>query len=326
MNKRGQDAGVSDGARGEILWQPPAFAQEPTAAGRFLRERGFSGYAELQRWSVEDLDGFWAAATEFLGVRWHDRPTAIRDGDAMPGVRWFPGGTLNFAEHALRPRARGSDVAVIARSQTRAGSELTWTDLERAVAAAAAGLRDLGVGRGDRVVAYAPNIPETLVAFLATASLGAIWSSCAPEFGVTSVVDRLAQIEPAVLVAVDGYRYGAKDVDRTAEVAAVVAALPTLRHVVAVDYLPGAGPLDGCPASTSSRGTTSSPPRPARRRSSPSRPTTRSTSSSARARPGCRRRSSTAMGASSPSTSSSCRCTRTSAPTTSSSGSPPPAG
>ena len=127
----------------------------------------------------------------------------------MPGVRWFPGATLNYAEQALAAAAdRPDDVAVVARSQTRDAVELTWAELAAAVGAAAAGLRRLGVDTGDRVVAYAPNIPETLIAFLATASIGATWSSCAPEFGVRSVIDRFAQIEPAVLVAVDGYRYG----------------------------------------------------------------------------------------------------------------------
>ena len=156
----------------------------------------------------------------------------------MPGVRWFPGATLNYAEQALAPGASRPDaIAVIAISQTRDTIELTWDHLALGVRRCAAALRQLGVGAGDRVVAYAPNIPETLVAFLATASLGAIWSSCAPEFGVRSVIDRFAQIEPAVLVAVDGYRYGGKDIDRRDHVAEIVAALPTLRHVVHIPYL-----------------------------------------------------------------------------------------
>ncbi len=228
---------VSATERGEVLWTPPADVFETTAVGRFATANGLRDYAALHRWSVDELDEFWLRAAEFLGVRWHDRPTAARQGRQMPGVRWFPGATLNYAEHALRPAARGREVAVVARSQSRPGSELTWDQLEAAVRSTAAGLRRLGVGRGDRVVAYAPNIPETLIAFLATASLGAIWSSCAPEFGVRSVIDRLAQIEPVVLLAVDGYRYGTKDIERRDEVAAVVAAIPTLRHVVNIDYL-----------------------------------------------------------------------------------------
>src|SRR5690348_11516578 len=149
----------------------------------------------------------------------------------MPGARWFPGATLNYAEHALTAGAtRPDDVAVIARSQTRAPEELTWSEMADAVARCRAGLVRLGVGPGDRVAAYLPNIPETAIAFLATASLGAIWSSCAPEFGVRSVVDRFAQIEPVVLFVVDGYRYGTKAIDKRADVQAIEAALPTRRH------------------------------------------------------------------------------------------------
>ena len=154
----------------------------------------------------------------------------------MPGVRWFPGATLNYADHALAPAAMGDVVAVVAESQTRDRIELTWSELADLVRRCAAGLRRLGVGPGVRVVAYAPNIPETLVAFLATASLGGVWSSCAPEFGVRAVIDRFGQIEPHVLVAIDGYRYGARDIDRREQVAEVVAALGTVAHVVHVPY------------------------------------------------------------------------------------------
>ena len=236
---------MTDG-RGEVLWTPPADAWTSTAAGRFATAHGFGDYAALHAWSVEDLDGFWRAATTFTGVRWHDRPERVLDGDRMPGVRWFSGATLNYAEQALVAAAtRPDDVAVVARSQTRGPVELTWSELSAAVGAAAAGLRRLNVGLGDRVVAYAPNIPETLVAFLAAASIGATWSSCAPEFGVRSVIDRFAQIGPAVLVAVDGYRYGTKDVDRSSEVAEIAAALPALRHVVHVPYLRPDDPPEG---------------------------------------------------------------------------------
>src|SRR5690606_3721325 len=144
----------------------------------------------------------------------------------------------SYAEHALRHwQAHPDEVAVVARSQSRPGEELTGAQLVASVARAATGLRRLGVGPGDRVAAYAPNLPETLVAFLATASLGAVWVSCAPEFGTRSVIDRLAQLDPAVLLAVDGYRYGTKAIDRRSEVATVRAALPSLRHVVAIPYL-----------------------------------------------------------------------------------------
>ncbi|MET0578468.1 MAG: acetoacetate--CoA ligase [Ilumatobacteraceae bacterium] len=224
--------------RGEVLWAPPTDVWSTTAAGRFAVEHGYADYAALHQWSVTDREGFWTAAARACGVRWRDEPSAVSVGTTMPDVRWFPGGTLNYAEHALAPAAvRPDEIAVVARSQTRDGHELTWRDLATAVAAPAAGLRALGVRPGDRVVAYAPNIVETLVAFLAAASIGAPWSSCAPEFGVRSVIDRFAQIAPVVLVAVDGYRYGDEAIDRSAEVTAIVAALPSLRHVVHVPYL-----------------------------------------------------------------------------------------
>ncbi len=198
----------------------------------------FDGYRDLWQWSVDELDAFWLAVTEWSGVRWHDAPSVALAERAMPGARWFPGATLNYAEHALAGAAtRPLDVAVVARSQTRAPQELTWSELADAVARCRAGLVRLGVGPGDRVAAYLPNVPETAIAFLATASLGAIWSSCAPEFGVRSVVDRFAQIEPVVLFAVDGYRYGEKAVDKRADVEAIEAALPTRRHTVHVRYL-----------------------------------------------------------------------------------------
>ncbi|MDQ3177051.1 MAG: acetoacetate--CoA ligase [Actinomycetota bacterium] len=215
-----------------------------TAMGRFAAANGFERYEDLHAWSIEDLPGFWNAATTACGIRWHTEPTVTLEHPEMPGTRWFPGGTLNYADHALaacRDPERVDHPAIIARSQTRPPSELTWRELAQQVAGTAAWLRDVGVGEGDRVGAYLPNVPETIVAFLATASIGAIWSSCAPEFGIRSVVDRFAQIEPAILFVVDGYRYGTKDVDRSEHVEAIIAELPSLRHVVVVSYLDGVG-------------------------------------------------------------------------------------
>jgi acetoacetyl-CoA synthetase len=215
-----------------------------TELARFLRwlrtERGleFESYRELHAWSTTDLDGFWSAVAEFFAVRFHTPPTAVLGRREMPRAEWFPGATLNYAEHTLSH----DGTAVVAYSQTRDRIELTWAQLRDQVARARAGLQRLGVGRGDRVVAYAPNIPETLVAFLATASLGAVWASCAPEFGARSVIDRFAQVEPTVLLVVPGYTYGDKPIDRTAEVAALRAGLPTVRHVVAIPYGTGEVP------------------------------------------------------------------------------------
>ncbi|MEV6876209.1 acetoacetate--CoA ligase [Amycolatopsis sp. NPDC051128] len=214
--------------------------RETTEIGRYLdwlatnRGHSFDNYAALHRWSVTDLDGFWSSVKEFFGVRFHSPADAVVPDPRMPGTEWFPGATLNYAEHALG--GPSDEVAVIAYSQTRARTELTWAALRDQVARARAGLTRLGVRRGDRVVAYLPNIPEAVVAYLAVASLGAIWASCAPEFGARSVVDRFGQIEPRVLLTVSGYRYGAKDIDRRAEVAEIRAGLPTVEHVVHVPY------------------------------------------------------------------------------------------
>ncbi|MFI7212150.1 acetoacetate--CoA ligase [Micromonospora maritima] len=233
----------------DVLWTPPADVRERSRIGDYLRwlaeHRGleFADYDALWQWSVTDLDGFWGSVWDYFQVVAHTPPTATLAERAMPGARWFPGATLNYAENVLRmPGLGDDDPAVVAHGQTRAPETLTAAELRERVRRVAAGLRRLGVGPGDRVAAYAPNIPETYVLLLATASLGAIFSSCAPEFGTRSVTDRWQQIEPTVLVAVDGYRYGDKPVDRRAEVAAIRAALPSLRHTVAIAYLDPAGP------------------------------------------------------------------------------------
>ncbi|ROO86132.1 acetoacetyl-CoA synthetase [Actinocorallia herbida] len=228
------------------MTEPLTTPRDPSASriGQYAAwleaERGleFADYPALHHWSVTDLDGFWSSIWEYCGVRAHNPPARVLESRAMPGARWFPGATLNYAEHALGLPQDADDVAIVARSQTRPGVELTFGELREQVARARAGLRRLGVGKGDRVVAYLPNIPETIVAFLATASLGAVFASCAPEFGVRSVIDRFGQLAPKVLLAIGGYRYGTRDVDRTAEVAELRAALPDLAHTVGVPYGP----------------------------------------------------------------------------------------
>ena len=222
--------------RGDLLWQPSAEMVERAAMTRFMRwlDRGFETYDDLWRWSVEDIDGFWAAIWEYFGVR--GSYEAVLGSRTMPGAEWFPGARLNYAEHLLRERDDAA-VAIVHRSELRPTAEMTWAQLREQVERCATGLRRLGVGEGDRVVAYLPNIPETIVAFLATASLGAIWSSAAPEFGLRSIVDRFAQIEPKVLLTVDGYRYGGKDFDRREIVEGLLAELPTVEHTVWLPYL-----------------------------------------------------------------------------------------
>jgi acetoacetyl-CoA synthetase len=210
-------------------------------------ERGvdLSDYPALWRWSVTDLSAFWGSIWDYFDVRAYTAPTAILADATMPGARWFPGATLNYAEHVLRmPGLADDDPVVLAYSQTRDPFTLTAAELREQVRRVRAGLRRLGVAAGDRVAAYAPNIPETYVLMLATASLGAVFSSCAPEFGARSVIDRWQQIEPKILVAVDGYRYGDKAVDRHDEVAAIRQALPSVRHVVTIGYLNGGGTFD----------------------------------------------------------------------------------
>ncbi|MBX7159705.1 MAG: acetoacetate--CoA ligase [Acidimicrobiia bacterium] len=224
----------------EILWRPPPDIRERSRIGAYLAmledERGlrFDSYADLWKWSVDELEAFWGSIWDHFDVIAHTEAERVLADASMPGAVWFPGATLNYAENLLRSDAAGP--AIVTRSQTRGPLDLTTAELRDAVARARQGLARLGVGRGDRVAAYLPNIAETVVAFLATASLGAVWSSCAPEFGIRSVVDRFGQIEPKVLLGIDGYRYGTKDVDRRSELDAIRGALPSLEATVVVPY------------------------------------------------------------------------------------------
>ncbi|MEO5665489.1 MAG: acetoacetate--CoA ligase, partial [Nocardioides sp.] len=227
----------------DVVREPAVDWRSTTRLGAFVawlaEHRGMEvdDYATLWAWSVDDLDGFWSAVWEFFEVESDEPPGPALASDVMPGASWFPDAAMNYAKHALRARDVHPDaVAVVGYSQTRDRVDLTWAELQDAVARARAGLRALGVGRGDRVAAYLPNIPETVVAYLATASLGAVWASCAPELGPRSVVDRFGQVDPTVLLVVDGYVHGEKRIDRRAEVAQVRAQLPTVRHVVHVPY------------------------------------------------------------------------------------------
>ncbi|HUZ29834.1 MAG TPA: acetoacetate--CoA ligase [Solirubrobacteraceae bacterium] len=229
----------------EVLWTPSAERIERATLTRYQRWLGearglsFADYDELWRWSVDDLEGFWSSVVEFCGVQWAQEPSAVLGSRQMPGADWFPGARVSYPEHIFRGRA-DADVALRHASELRPEVEAwTWGRLRAETAAVAAGLRSLGVGEGDRVAAYMPNIPETVAAFLACASLGAIWSSAAPEFGVRSVVDRFAQIEPSVLLAVDGYRYGGKDFDRRDQVREIAGAIGA--PVVSFGYLSGEG-------------------------------------------------------------------------------------
>jgi acetoacetyl-CoA synthetase len=223
-----------------ILWQPDPITVARSQMAAFRRwlasRRGVvaAGYDALWRWSVTDLEGFWGAFVEFSGVRFHAAPRRVLTGESMPGARWFPGATLNYAEHALAPGPGkdDDDLAVIFRREDGVRDQLSFGLLRQRVAAACAALASLGVRRGDRVVALAPNSPDTLVAFLATAALGAIWSSCSPEFGARAVADRFTQLEPTVLIAVDSYVYGGTRLDIRSTVDALRGQLPSLRATV----------------------------------------------------------------------------------------------
>jgi len=227
---------------GQLLWQPSAELMERSRMREYMRwlagHRGlhFQTYEELWRWSISDLEGFWSSLVEFLDIQFQRPAERVLGNRHMPGAEWFVGAQINYAENIFR-NASGNRPALIFRSETRPLAEMSWQELEQKVASIAHALRDMGVKPGDRVVGYMPNIPEAAIAFIAAAAIGAIWSSCSPDFGVDSVVDRFGQIEPKVLFAVDGYTYGGKLFRRADVIAELQRRLPSLRHTVVVNYL-----------------------------------------------------------------------------------------
>jgi acetoacetyl-CoA synthetase len=231
------------------IWRPAPEAIESSELTRYQQwladthGHTFADYEALWAWSTTDLDGFWGSLWDYFDVAASAPYERVLGRRTMPGAEWFPGAQLSYAEHIFRGK-RGDDVAIVHASETRPLAELRWGELRKLAAQIAAGLRSNGVTRGDRVVAYMPNIPETTAAFLACASLGAIWSSCSPDFGVRSVIDRFAQIEPKVLLTVDGYTYGGKPVDRGADIAALEAAMPSLERTFVLPYLGDEGNWD----------------------------------------------------------------------------------
>jgi acetoacetyl-CoA synthetase len=232
------------------LWTPSAERVERAAITRFGRwvaeAHGADvadSYDALWRWSVADIEAFWASIWSYFAVDSDAPYERVLGARTMPGTEWFPGPRLSFPEHVFRGKD-DSALALQHDSELRGLAAWTWGELREQSERIAAGLRRLGVGEGDRVVAYLPNVPEAVAAFLATASLGAIWSSCSPDFGARSVVDRFAQIEPKVMLTVDGYRYGGRDHDRCEVVAGIARELPSLEHVVSLPYL-GCGRVAG---------------------------------------------------------------------------------
>jgi len=233
-----------------VLWEPdPAFVKR-TAMTRYMRwlavERGVEAedYQALWRWSVEDVEGFWASIWDYFEVAASQPYERVLGRREMPGAEWFPGARLSYAEHVFRGRD-DAEVAIRHASELRELDELTWGELRALTASIAGGLRALGVRRGDRVVAYIPNLPEAIACLLACASIGATWSCTSPDFGARSVVDRFAQIEPKVLLAVDGYRYNGRDFDRLDVVAGLEAQMPSLEHTVVLGHLDAEPDLGG---------------------------------------------------------------------------------
>ncbi len=226
---------------GKLLWTPPAQRLQRSHLTRYLqwleaRGRKFGSYEELWRWSVADLEAFWASLVEFCGLEFGRPAERVLGKRAMPGAEWFPGATLNYARHALRHERAGED-ALLYLSERRPLAAMSWTELARQVRVLATRMRALGIAPGDRVVAYLPNTPEAIVAMLATASIGAVWSSCGPDFGTRGVLDRYAQLAPKLIFCVDGYSYGGKPFDRRAEIREIIAGLPTLSQVIYLPYL-----------------------------------------------------------------------------------------
>lgn len=225
-------------ADGEVIWQPAPEDAAQTGVGRFAAFVGEQGintgtsYDELWAWSVDESERFWELFAQFAGVEFGGVAGPVRTSDPMPHTRWFPGRTLNFARHLLE---RHEGLALIGISEDGTRQEVTFEQLRHEVAALAAHLRSRGVGRGDRVVAILPNVTEAVTGLLAAASLGAVWSVCAPEFGPGAIVSRFAQLDPKVLIAAPGYMLGGKDRDRRAELEEILAQLPTVEHVIWVD-------------------------------------------------------------------------------------------
>jgi acetoacetyl-CoA synthetase len=233
---------------GDVLWQPGPEVLERariTAYRRWLgAERGISldggtgpdAYRQLHHWSVTEPGPFWDSLWDYFGIAGERGDGPVLTGGQMPDITWFPGATLNYAQNALRTAATDPGrIAVIARDEAGNQSTLSYGELAAEVARVAAALRALGVTKGGRVAGYLPNIPAAIIGLLATASIGAIWSSCSPDFGPASVIDRFAQITPKVLFAVQRYRYGGREFDRAAAVAGIAAALPGLAAVIVVD-------------------------------------------------------------------------------------------
>ncbi|WP_158738218.1 acetoacetate--CoA ligase [Alteribacillus sp. YIM 98480] len=227
---------------GALLWEPPALLKKQSNMQRYMnwlyeeKTLDFKNYEELLDWSVTDIERFWETLWEFFDIKASASYIRVLEERKMPGSKWFEGAKLNYTEQVFR-HFNPSDSAIISQSEVRPLEHMTWQELYDKTASFASGLKSAGVKSGDRIVAYMPNIAETVVAFLACASIGAVWSSCSPDFGSPTVIDRFKQIEPKVLITVDGYRYGGKDFDRMSTVKEIQNGIPSLEKTILLPYL-----------------------------------------------------------------------------------------
>jgi acetoacetyl-CoA synthetase len=238
------DAAMTE--EGAILWQADAAQKSELNITTFItwlsaRGKIFSSYDDLFQWSITDQAGFWVAIADYFELIMDGECSAVVSDDPMPRTRWFVGTRMNYAENVLRHETTGDASRVMLHhgSELRAFTTQSWAEVAGAVRKLATRMRAMGLQAGDRVVAYMPNIPETFIAMLATTAIGAVWSSAAPEFGAQTVIDRFTQIEPKLVFACNGYRYGGKDFDRTDDLQRILVHLPSVKTLVMLDYLPG---------------------------------------------------------------------------------------
>ena len=227
---------------GTLLWEPDEKRKKQSKIYQYMKwlhqTKGlyFEDYHSLWRWSVDHIEDFWESLWSHFNIQSDEPYKTILTSHQMPGAKWFPEATINYTEHIFRNRDE-QKLAIIHSSELRKTTEVTWGQLYRETAALKETLQRMGVKKGDRVAAYLPNIYETIVVFLATASLGAVWSSASPDFGTQSVIDRFKQIEPKVMITIDGYRYGGKDYNRETVIEQIQSALPTLEATIVIPYL-----------------------------------------------------------------------------------------
>ena len=235
-----------------LLWQADEKTRQHAHLTKYLlwleqnRQLKFDDYPSLWQWSVAEPAAFWESVWDYFSIISHSPYRQVLSGLDMPGARWFEGATLNYAEHIFR-MAKGDQPAILFQNEREGPVEMSWAELQRQTAALAQHLRSIGIQSGDRIVAYLPNTPHAIVAVLAAMSIGAVWSSCSPDFGANSVADRFVQIEPKVLIAVDGYTYGGKPFDKRETVREVCQLLPSLQEVIFIPYLDENARPEGLP-------------------------------------------------------------------------------